>query len=813
MQRCKRCIFVYKSQDFRLCFAVGFEVDLSLLCYAMIYKIVKEDFILKVCKRISTVLLATTVLVGVVLAAGMIYDLSGDGVTDVWDLQLATNQALSNAEKGAALQEALQGGDELHKNEQGQWEIYSSLGLYNMAQNARRDDTFLLMQNIDMAGLPWTPIQNFNGTFLAGDFTVSNAAGGLFAPADFQIPADCVSIDLTGWQANTPSVAVTPDTLTIGAAGNYHITGSCNNGNIIVDAPADAKVTLILDDIYLKSEDYAPIYAKSAGDVTIALVSGTENKLENGGSFASLDENKVNGAVYSTGNLVILGQGGLNIICPNDNGISAKDTLTVHAGTIRINAGKHALKADNYITLNGGKLTLEAGKDGIHAENDDDATLGIFTLDGSSVIIRAADDAIDATAALHILSGDISVEECLEGFEAAKVYIGGGNVFINASDDGLNATVGSEIDCYNGEALIHISGGTTEIISLGDAIDSNGDVLITGGSTVCYGPAEYTHGYGALDYVNKAEITGGQFLALTFKGKAFSNTSTQPALNLNLSSVQSANTNVTFTDSEGNRIFDLTAKTRFNCVIVSAPTLVTGETSTVTIGNKILNIYQESLITVTSDSASGTMTQQTYNNLNYWLYTPENPTENMPLIVYLHGGSGKGEDLNLITDVEGFPQFVKEGKISCQAYMIFPQCPSTQKGWNTMANGVADLILYTCQTYKLDSSKVSLTGHSMGGTGTWSIALAKPDLFYKIAPTSGSVKMTDDNLEALSQIPVWAVVGSADTIVDPQSSIDMITALQDIGGVATITILDGVDHFGVPAIAYLDTELVQWLIS
>ena len=216
---------------------------------------------------------------------------------------------------------------------------------------------------------------------------------------------------------------------------------------------------------------------------------------------------------------------------------------------------------------------------------------------------------------------------------------------------------------------------------------------------------------------------------------------------------------------------------------------------------------------MTSDGVCATMTQQSYNNLNYWLYTPANPTENMPLIVYLHGGSGKGEDLNLITNAEGFPQFVKDGKISCPAYIIFPQCPSTQKGWNTMANGVENLIKHTCQTYKLDSGKVSLTGHSMGGTGTWSIALAKPDLFYKIAPTSGSVKMTDENLAILQGMSVWAVVGSADTIVDPQSSVDMIAALQSAGTDATITILDSVDHFGVPTLAYLDTDLVNWLIT
>ena len=47
--------------------------------------------------------------------------------------------------------------------------------------------------------------------------------------------------------------------------------------------------------------------------------------------------------------------------------------------------------------------------------------------------------------------------------------------------------------------------------------------------------------------------------------------------------------------------------------------------------------------------------------LKYWLYTPSDPTENMPLIVYLHGGSGKGDDLELITAVDGFPKYLRGG--------------------------------------------------------------------------------------------------------------------------------------------------------
>ena len=210
---------------------------------------------------------------------------------------------------------------------------------------------------------------------------------------------------------------------------------------------------------------------------------------------------------------------------------------------------------------------------------------------------------------------------------------------------------------------------------------------------------------------------------------------------------------------------------------------------------------------------AATMTRQIYQGLNYWLYTPADPVENMPLIVYLHGGSGKGSDLELLTNVDGFPQYVKNGRIAPRAYILFPQCPADQMGWNTLGGKIENLIAHTCEQFGLDTDRVSLTGHSMGGTGTWSIALAKPYLFYKVAPMSGSVKLEESNIAALSHLPIWAVVGDADTIVDPQSSIDMVEALQAAGGNVKLTVLEGADHFAVPALGYLSSGVVGWLIS
>lgn len=200
----------------------------------------------------------------------------------------------------------------------------------------------------------------------------------------------------------------------------------------------------------------------------------------------------------------------------------------------------------------------------------------------------------------------------------------------------------------------------------------------------------------------------------------------------------------------------------------------------------------------------------------YWLYTPSDPTENMPLIVYLHGGSGKGDDLNLITAVDGFPQYLQSGQLGdVRAYVVIPQLPSTQKGWVNAAESISGLIDHTVSTYKINKSNISLTGHSMGGTGTWNLACTYPSLFARIAPLSGSIRNTPDIIDNLKNIPVRAFVGSADTIVPPDSSKEVIAALKAAGGSAEITVFDGADHFSVPSLTFLDTniDLIGWLIG
>lgn len=200
----------------------------------------------------------------------------------------------------------------------------------------------------------------------------------------------------------------------------------------------------------------------------------------------------------------------------------------------------------------------------------------------------------------------------------------------------------------------------------------------------------------------------------------------------------------------------------------------------------------------------------------YWLYTPSAPKAGMPLIVYLHGGSGKGDDLNQITAVDGLPQYLQSGILGdVRAYVLIPQLPSDQKGWAGVHDSLYSLILSIVSEYSIDMGNISLTGHSMGGTGTWSFGAAYSTLFARIAPLSGSVRNAAGTALALRNTPVWAFVGSEDTIVPPETSLETVKQMAELGADARIMVLDGADHFTVPSRVYLDgtVNLIAWLIG
>ena len=201
-------------------------------------------------------------------------------------------------------------------------------------------------------------------------------------------------------------------------------------------------------------------------------------------------------------------------------------------------------------------------------------------------------------------------------------------------------------------------------------------------------------------------------------------------------------------------------------------------------------------------------------SLQYYLYMPSNPTSDMPLIIYLHGGTNKKEDVTALLTVDGFPQYLYKGYYGdLRAYVAIPKLDNRHKGWADISDQIRDLIKTLNSEYAIDMDKISLTGHSMGGTGTYQLQVKLSNTFSCIAPMSGSIRNSDATIKALCKTKIWAFVGTEDTIVSPDSSRTIISELEENGADAKITELEGATHFDVPSLVYKNNELIQWLVN
>lgn len=531
-----------------------------------------------------------------------------------------------------------------------------------------------------------------------------------------------VTIQLNGTTAtaSSNSVKISGATVQITEEATYVISGELTDGMLIVNAPDTAKLQIVLNGANITSKTSAALYILEADKVFVTLADGTSNSLANGGSFTAIDDNNIDGALFSKQDLTLNGSGSLTVTSPAGHGIVCKDDLVVTGGNYTIHCASHAVDANDSVRITNASFAIDAGKDAIHCENTEDAEKGFIYIssgtvqaeaegdgiaasaylqikDGSfdlligggsengtkassgnyggfmggpggmrpggnqntaatdasvsmkglkaansilisggsfqinsaddsihsdaSVIINggtftiaSGDDALHAEDTLTVTAGKIDISQCYEGLEALHIDVRGGDIKLQASDDGLNAaggtdqsgTEGGRDGMYGGgpggmgggrpggggpggmssnaNGSIKISGGRLYIQSSGDGLDANGTLEISGGFTVVVGP---TQGDTAtLDYDISGVITGGTFIgtgaaamAQTFSG------SEQGVVAVGVGN-QAAGTKIVLKDQSGNVVIEYAPELNFAVVILSSPDIKKGETYSITVGSQ-----------------------------------------------------------------------------------------------------------------------------------------------------------------------------------------------------------------------------------
>lgn len=519
--------------------------------------------------------------------------------------------------------------------------------------------------------------------------------------------------DLAGTYENGQTITLGSGNVTIDSEGVYILTGTLEDGMIIVNAGEKDKIQLVLDGVDIYSSTGAAICCLEADKLFITLAPGSENTLAVGDTVQTVGDHEMNGAIYSRCDLTMNGEGSLTVTAPAGHGVTCKDDLAITGGSYTINSANQGLDANDSVRICGGSFAISAGKDGIHAENADDASQGYVYISGGTFNVEAqgdgvsagswlqvedgtfdllcgggyengsnqssgswgdmgggfgggmgggrprsgvtsttvtetesssmkglkaaggilisggtfsidsADDAIHSDASVTVNGGTFTIatgddgihaEENLiitactmdittayEGLEAAYLYVRGGDITMVCSDDGLNAAGGADSSGTTGGrdgmfgggmgmssdyGYIEISGGNLTIHACGDGLDSNGDLLISGGCTYVDNPR--SGDVSVLDSENQPVITGGTYIGLgisTTMAETFSSSkSTQGVIACTVGN-QSAGTEFTIADSDGNVLISCTGSYTTVLMIVSCPEMVKGESYTVTAGS------------------------------------------------------------------------------------------------------------------------------------------------------------------------------------------------------------------------------------
>lgn len=193
--------------------------------------------------------------------------------------------------------------------------------------------------------------------------------------------------------------------------------------------------------------------------------------------------------------------------------------------------------------------------------------------------------------------------------------------------------------------------------------------------------------------------------------------------------------------------------------------------------------------------------------LPYLLYAPETPTDaRLPLILFLHGAGERGDDLERVR-AQGLPQLLPN--VPEPTFIVAPQCPASS--WWTLELSALEALLGEVQArYPVDAARVYLTGLSMGGYGTWHLALKNPTRFAALVPVcSGGIPPLAHKLKDL---PIRAFHGADDDVVPPSASEKMVEAVIKTGGQAKLTIYPGVGHNSW-ARAYDEPDLYTWMFA
>ena len=197
-------------------------------------------------------------------------------------------------------------------------------------------------------------------------------------------------------------------------------------------------------------------------------------------------------------------------------------------------------------------------------------------------------------------------------------------------------------------------------------------------------------------------------------------------------------------------------------------------------------------------------------NFNYYVYSPEEYIENLPVILFLHGIGERGDNLN---DIEAYALPKYMNLMNIPFIVIAPQCFDTNF-WDYHLRDVEKILNLEQKNYNYDMSNIFLCGYSMGAFGVWNYLMQRPDLFKGIVSVSGGVMLPiSDTLNLVKDKPILMYHGEDDDVVDVNESVSAYGKLRKLNANdIELRIVYNSNHFITDQV-FSDSYLYEWLKS
>ena len=347
--------------------------------------------------------------------------------------------------------------------------------------------------------------------------------------------------------------------LYIKEAGTYILSGNLE-GQLYVAVNQEDKVHLVFNGFHVTCGSLSPILCERGDKVSITLVDGTENTVNDTASGylagSATADGRNAGAIHAKMGLTINGTGTLRIKTTYRHGIVCNSNLRILSGSIFVEAEDQGIKGKESVSVRGGTVSIHSKGDGIKVNDEVKEDAGYFAMEGGSISVQTDADGIDVTKLVRIVGGELKIDSkdhgitttgtfstaaspmiTLDAYSGAEdsdakgikadgeIAVDGGTIRILRAFEGIesknssvvikNGTVeiDSANDGVNAGTLLTVEGGILYVKSQGDCLDSGGDIHIKGGKVVLAGSS--SNAYAPMDVPEGHQILvdGGFLLA------------------------------------------------------------------------------------------------------------------------------------------------------------------------------------------------------------------------------------------------------------------------------------------------------------